>query len=115
MYSVEFPDIEGAFTSGENMADALMMAEDVLALMLYDLEADKKPIPAASVEADIALKPGEIVNYVACDTFKYQKMYNTKSVKRTLSLPAWLNEAALERGVNFSQVLQDGLRKIVLN
>lgn len=114
MYSVRFPDINGCYTSGENLADALFMAEDALALMLYDFEEEKKPIPFPSEEKSIQLNKGEFSTLVACDTLKYQRMHNKKAVKRTISLPAWLNDAAMERGLNFSQVLQDSLRQIVL-
>lgn len=113
-YSVRFPDISGCYTSGENLADALFMAEDALALMLYDLEEEKKTIPVPSEEKSIQLNDGEFSTLVACDTLKYQRMHNKKAVKRTISLPAWLNDAAMERGLNFSQVLQDSLRQIVL-
>lgn len=113
-YSVRFPDINGCYTSGANLADALFMAEDALALMLYDFEVEKRRIPAPSNEKDILLHNGEISTLIACDTLKYQRMNNKKAVKRTVSLPAWLNDAAIERGLNFSQVLQDSLRQIIL-
>ncbi|MCD8198199.1 MAG: type II toxin-antitoxin system HicB family antitoxin [Lachnospiraceae bacterium] len=109
-YSIVFPDLEGCYTCGDDMADGLMMAEDVLALVLYGYESDGRAIPAPSAMADITLNSGEFVNFIACDTLAYRKMYNNKSVKKTLSIPEWLNEAASEAGVNFSQVLQDALK-----
>ena len=114
-YSVSFPDIVGCYTCGDDMADALMMAEDALALMLYDMESKHEIIPSPSDPSSFKAKAGQYVTFIACDTFKYQRMHNTKAVKRTISLPAWLNDAAMERGINFSQVLQDGLKKIILN
>ena len=49
------------------------------------------------------------VNFIACDTMKYRKMYNNKAVKKTLTIPEWLNEAASAMGLNFSQILQEAL------
>ena len=109
MYSVDFPDLEGCYTCGEDLADALYMAEDVLALTLYHYEKEKRPVPSPSNRTALNIKNDEFVNMVICDTLYYQKRNNTKAVKKTLSMPEWLNEAAISAGVNFSQVLQEAL------
>ena len=108
-YSVVFPDIEGCYSGGDNLAEAIEMAEDALALMLYHLEQKKAPRPAASSVDSIAVDDKSFVNFIACDTLSYQKRNNTKAVKKTLSIPEWINEAATAAGVNFSQVLQEAL------
>lgn len=108
-FSINFPDLERCYTCGDNMTDAIMMAEDVLAYVLYDYEKDGKVIPAPSLRNNIKLKDGEFINYIACDTTQYRKMHNNRAVKKTLTIPEWLNEAASAMGVNFSQVLQDAL------
>lgn len=108
-YSIVFPDLEGCYTCGDDMEDALEMAEDALALVLYGYEKDRRVIPSPSDRTKIPLKEGEFVNYVACDTMAYRKMYNSKAVKKTLTLPEWMNEEATALGVNFSQVLQEAL------
>lgn len=108
-FSIRFPDLEGCYTCGDDMADALMMAEDALALVLYGYEKERRRIPDPSKESDITLSKGEFVNFVACDTLAYRKMYNNKAVKKTLTIPEWLNEAAVAMDINFSQVLQEAL------
>lgn len=108
-FSVRFPDLEGCYTCGDDMVDALTMAEDVLALILYGYETDGREIPLPSRENCISLSEEEFINYVACDTLEYRKMYNSKSVKKTLTIPEWLNEAATAMDLNFSQVLQEAL------
>jgi predicted RNase H-like HicB family nuclease len=108
-FSVVFPDIENCFTCGDDLTEALFMAEDVLALMLYEYEAEKKPIPTPSIPSSIPLKDGEFVNIIACDTLEYRKRFDKTAVKKTLSIPAWLNTAATEANVNFSNVLQEAL------
>ena len=87
------------------------MAEDALAFTLYDYEKEKKEIPGASALNDLKVASNEFTNYITCDTIGYQKRNNNKAVKKTLSIPEWLNEAAMAAGVNFSQILQDGLKK----
>ena len=110
LYSVDFPDLESCYTSGESLADALEMAEDVLALTLYEYERDKKEIPAPSSPKSISLEENEFVNYVAADTMYYQKKFNSKSVKKTLTIPDWLNDLATAANINFSQTLQEALQ-----
>ena len=108
-YSVYFPDIEGCYTQGDDMADAIFMAEDALELMLYEYEEGNKEMPKASDLQKIKSNEGEIVSYVSADTLKYRKRFNNKAVKKTLSIPEWMNEAAMRESINFSQVLQDAL------
>ena len=74
-FSVVFPDLEGCFTCGDDMADALFMAEDALALVLYGYESDGRKIPTPSKTEDLKLNDGEFVNSVSCDTMEY---HNTK-------------------------------------
>ena len=108
-YSVYFPDIEGCYTQGDDMADAIFMAEDALELMLYEYEEGNKEMPKPSDLQKIKSNEGEIVSYVSADTLKYRKRFNNKAVKKTLSIPEWMNEAAMRENINFSQVLQDAL------
>lgn len=108
-FSINFPDLKGCYTCGDNMVDGLAMAEDVLALVLYGYEKEGQEIPAPSKEHSIPLSEGEFINFVACDTMEYRKMYNSKAVKKTLTIPEWLNEAAMAMDLNFSQVLQEAL------
>lgn len=112
-YSVYFPDLEGCYTCGGDLQEAIVMAEDVLAFYLYDEEVEGKTIPEPSRSEDISLKTGEFANYIACDTLEYAKMHNNRAVKKTLTIPEWLNEAATKQNVNFSQVLQEALMKKV--
>lgn len=113
-YSVIFPDIDGCYTQGETMAEALEAAEDALALMLYDAEEAERKIPSPSNILDIAVEKGAIVSLVHCDTIEYRKFFSNKAVKKTLTIPQWLNTLAERQEVNFSAVLQNAL-KLELN
>ena len=108
-FSINFPDLDSCYTCGDSLEDGLEMARDVLALVLYGYEKDGREIPKASDRDNIPLSDGEFVNYVVCDTLAYRKMYESKAVKKTLTIPQWLNEAATSMGLNFSQVLQEAL------
>ena len=108
-YSIIFPDLEGCYTCGDSLEDGIEMAEDALALTLYGYEKEGREIPKASVPTAITVSENEFVNFIACDTMAYRKMYNNKAVKKTLTIPEWLNEAATSMGLNFSQGLQEAL------
>ena len=108
-YSINFPDLEGCYTCADSLEEGIKMAEDVLALILYGYETDAREIPKPSVPASITLNTKEFVNFIACDTMVYRKMYHSKAVKKTLTIPEWLNEAAIAMELNFSQVLQEAL------
>lgn len=108
-FSINFPDLEGCYTCGDSIEDGIEMAEDALALVLYGYEKENKAIPAPSDPSCLSLSDKDFVNYIACDTMAYRKMYNNKAVKKTLTIPEWLNESASAMGLNFSQVLQEAL------
>lgn len=108
-YLVNFPDIKNCFTDGENIADALDMAADVLCLMLCNMEEKGEPIPSPTDINDIALPNNSFASLVFCDTLEYRKLYDNKAIKKTLTLPTWLNTMAEKSNVNFSAVLQTAL------
>lgn len=110
-FSVIFNDLEGCYTCGSTLEEAIEMAEDVLALTLYGYEIDKKEIPEPTDISFIKVNENEFVNYIACDTLEYRKMYNKKAIKKTLTIPEWLNREALENNINFSAVLQEALQE----
>lgn len=108
--AVVFPDLDCA-TSGENDDDALLSARELLGCVLFGLEEDGVSIPAPS--ALNAIHPAENERVVLVDVYmpSVRMAQLNRSVNRTVTLPAWLNAAALERNINFSQVLQDALRQ----
>ena len=109
-YSISFPDLENCYTSAETLEEGLAMANDVLCLMLYEAEEDKTPIPAPSKIQDIHTTGDAFVTLVSCDTLEYRKYFSNKAVKKTLSIPAWLNTLAEREDINFSAVLQKALK-----
>lgn len=108
-YSVVFPDLESCYTCGDTLEQAMDMAEDCLALVLYGYETDQKEIPAASSIDSISTSSDEFVSLIKCDTLSYRKQYSSKAVKKTLTIPEWMNDEGMRAGINFSQLLQEAL------
>ena len=105
---VRVPDISGCFTFGETIAEA--MAEDAMSMMLAYYEDHRQQIPKPSDISKIKIKNG-FVNYVIADTDAWRKQFSEKSIKKTVTIPAWLNYKAEEAGINFSQELQSALKQ----
>ncbi|MCM1335994.1 MAG: type II toxin-antitoxin system HicB family antitoxin [Bacteroides sp.] len=110
-FSIAFPDVEGCYTQGKNMADGIEMAEDALCLMLYDMEERGSAIPAASDIKAVQCGKDEFVTLISCDTLEYRMFYDNKADKKTLTVPHWLNVMAERKGANFSAILQRGLKE----
>lgn len=106
---ISFPDIPECLTQGEDMTEAYEMAADALGLALTSREEERQPIPAASDPSEIEPEPNSFLVVVEFDMLAYKKRTNSRAVKKTLSIPEWLNEEACAMGVNFSQVLQEAL------
>ena len=109
-YWVEFPDLEGCLTNGDTVEESYKNAKEALGFYL-DKEGDvyERIINKPSEVKDIVnANPGVLVMLVEYDSLEYAKKYKTKAVKKTLSIPEWLN-------VNFSNVLQDALIKKLNN
>ena len=107
--AVVFPDLDVA-TSGKDENDALLSARELLGIVLFGLEEDGEELPKPTALSEVPLDSNE--RAVLVDVYMPSiRMANVnKSVNRTVTLPAWLNAAAMEKSINFSQVLQDALK-----
>ena len=110
-YYAKFPDIESCYTQGDNLADTLEMAKDILSIRLCDYEDEKKDIPKASAQEALTLENGQILSLVSADTMEYRRLWDSKAMKKTLTIPTWLNTLAEKADVNFSAVLQKALKE----
>lgn len=105
-YYVTVPDLSGCHTTGDDLQDAIEMARDAVEMWLCIAEDQKEAIPKPT--ANLQTEKG-FVSWIDADTTLYRKMTDNKAVKKTLSIPSWLNAQAELSGVNFSQVLQEAL------
>lgn len=106
---VRVPDLPGCFIFGKDKAEALLMAKDAVEMWLWDAENKHEPVPPAS--DTLAVQPGEIFTLIAADTDECRQANDTRAIKKTLSIPAWLNYRAEKANAPFSQILQQGLKE----
>ena len=118
-YSVVFPDLNWLATQGKTEEEAMNMAVDCLAGYLYLLKKDGEMAPPASSMKNVSLekvaedlradRKGAFINLVSVDVEAYAGLHFEKAVRKTLTIPAWLNKAAMEKNINFSKTLQEAL------
>ncbi|MGE5559469.1 MAG: type II toxin-antitoxin system HicB family antitoxin [Chloroflexota bacterium] len=108
---VLFPDLPGCQTSGDDYPHAIRMAKEAMSLHLWGLEDDGDPIPDPTPIDQLRIEPGSVP--VMIDVFMppVRNDLSSRSVKKTLTVPKWLNDLAESHGVNFSGVLQDALKQ----
>ena len=106
---ISFPDLPECLTQGDDMPEAYVMADVALGLAFESQEKEHDVIPAASDPTTIIPEQDSFVVVIEFDMLAYRKRTGSRAVKKTLSIPEWLNEAALELDLNFSQVLQEAL------
>ncbi len=115
--SVIFPDLNHLATCGETLDEALYMAVDCLAGYLFEAEKEGMKVNSPSNMNDIDLSAEyddyaeAFVNIITVDVEEYAKKHFEKSIKKTLTIPLWLNNMAVDKNVNFSQVLQSALKE----
>lgn len=110
IYYVRFPDIEEAFTDGDSLKEAIYNAQEVLGLVIYEREKMGREIPNAT-ESMIKTGDNESLSYISVWMPLVRDRIEEKSVKKTLTIPKWLNDLAEENNVNFSQLLQVAIKK----
>lgn len=111
-YYIHFPDIENCFTCGDTVEESMIMAKDALALMVYtNYEETGEPAPVSTPIKSLKLAKNEFASYVICNTAECRRKFGTKAVKKTLTIPEWLNYEAEKAHINFSKVLQEALKE----
>ena len=108
-FTIVFPDLGGCITQGEDIEEGYKMAVEVLGMTLTYLEENKKDIPEPSSPKSIRLQENQFVVVVEFNLMEYRKKYDSKAVSKNCTIPSWMNKQALEKGLNFSQVLQEAL------
>lgn len=106
-YDVYIPDLLYCRTCGDTLAEAIEMAEDAASMWLWDAENKKEEIPQPS--ETIEYEQPQFVSFVKADTGAYRRQYDSRAIKKTLTIPAWLNFEAEKAHVNFSGILQSAL------
>lgn len=107
------PDLPGCITTGKTLSDAIDQMVDAMSAWLCVAEDEGIPIPAPTPQAKISYASDEELSLVNADTLKYRALTDTKSVRKNVSLPAWLSKIADKRHFNCSQILQDALMALI--
>lgn len=105
---VEFPDLPGCFTNGNDLYSAMEHAKEALGYQSEE-NNERNIISPTSVHEIMKQYPNELVQLVEYDAKKFARKYKTKAIKKTLTIPEWLNDEAVNQGINFSKVLQEAL------
>lgn len=106
-YSAFVPDLDGCFSQGETLDETVEMVCEAIGLYLEDV----KELPSFSHPSALRCEEGQFIMAVPFDRLAYERRHSTKSVKKTLTIPSWLNEAAEEAHLNFSGILQSALKQ----
>lgn len=112
-YYCRVPDLPGCITTGSSIDDAIEMITDAASGWLVVAEDEGNEIPAATPQHQLNISENAICSIICIDTFAYRAATDTKSVRKNVSLPAWMATLADKRGINCSQVLQDGLMQLL--
>lgn len=104
------PDLPGCVTTGDSIEDAIEQITDAASGWLVVAEDQNLDIASATPQTDIPHETGDILSLICVDTIAYRALTDTRAVRKNVSLPAWMADLADRRGINCSQVLQDGLK-----
>ena len=109
-YYARIPDLPGCITTGHSLQDAIDQITDAASGWLVVAEDEGLPISAATPQAELGHEEGDLFSLIQVDTIAYRALTDTRAVRKNVSLPAWMADLADKRGINCSQVLQDGLK-----
>ena len=112
-YYCRVPDLPGCITTGSSIDDAIEMITDAASGWLVVAEDEGNEIPTATPQCELNIPTNATCSIIRIDTFAYRAATDTRAVRKNVSLPAWMAALAEKRGVNCSQVLQDGLMQML--
>lgn len=109
--SIEFPDLPGCLPCAKTTDEAIKNAKEAMALHLWGMEKDGDPIPEPTPVDKIQVRENQAIMLIDVYMPLYREAIENQSVKKTLTIPQWLNKLAEEKNVNFSQLLQSALKQ----
>lgn len=109
--SIEFPDLPGCLSAADTTEEAIKNAKEVLGLFLWSMEKDEAPIPVPSPIHKLNINPNQIPFLVEVWMPVVRNEMDNKAIKKTLTIPQWLNILAEKNNINFSQTLQQALKE----
>lgn len=104
-YTIAYPDLPGCISEGKSLGNAMYMAQSALTQWIEYLTDKKQSIPSASDFESIEITQGEFINLIRAD------VKDNHAVKRTVSIPKWMDDKVIESGLSLSRILQDALKE----
>ena len=108
-YTVVVPDLPGCVTEGDSLANAIEMGTDAACGWILGELEDGKDIPVPTSYDQTVAPEGSFVSLLSLDMDAYSERYGSKSVRKNITIPAWLNTYGEMHHLNFSKILQDAL------
>jgi len=102
-YTIVYPDLPGCISEGKTLGNAMYMAQSALTQWIGYLADKKQEIPKASSVQEVKTSTGEFVNFIRAD------VKDGRAIKRTVSIPKWMDDKVVQSGLSLSRVLQDAL------
>ena len=103
-FTITYPDLPGCISEGKSLGNAMYMAQSALTQWIEYLTDKKQDVPVASALGCLETAPGEFINLVRAD------IKDGRAVKRTVSIPKWMDDKVTEAGLSLSRILQDALK-----
>lgn len=107
--AISFPDLEGAISCGDTFEQSLENAKECLEAYLDALEEMEEEIPVPNTIKNLKLSKNQKLILIQADMISFKKKYEKKSIKKTLTIPKWLNDLAVQKKLNFSKILKKAL------
>ena len=111
--SISFPDLPGCISCAKNDEEALYMAKDALGLYIVCVEEDSEELPKPTNLQNIVLDKNQKATLIEVNMPLFRDAIQNTAIKKTLTIPKWLNDIAEKNKINFSQVLQSSLKNIL--
>lgn len=113
-YTVEFPDLQGCITEGDNLIEAIEMANDAASGWILGEIEKGNTYPAASSGNNVIVPKGSLLNLIVLDIDAYSEKYGTRAVRRNITIPAWLDTYVQKNNLSLSRIVQENLLKIAM-
>ena len=112
-YAVEVPDLPGCVSEGDDLAEAILMATDAACGWVLDELEDGKEAPIASDVSAIKVPENGVLNLLALDMDSYAEKYGRKSVRKNITIPAYMNSYIEERDLSLSKIVQEAIGSLI--
>lgn len=109
--SIEFPDLPGCLPCADTTEEAVSNAKEAMGLHLFGMEEDNDPIPEPTPITKIKIESNQALMLIEVFMPMMREAIQNEAVKKTLTIPRWLNVIAEANKINFSQVLQAALKE----